>query len=423
MKSDSDSQQLIVSDRIPEIEREKWFLEIDAIYCADPLKSQTANGEVLSKLLPIKNQGGFRFRGTTVEPRLIMIYTSGEDIYWRDEVDNSLGVLLYYGDNKTPGVDLHKTKLHGNEILRNIFALSCSEDPKIREKLPPVLVFKKSKGRDVQFVGLAVPGIKGKPQKDWLTAVWGCNKKGERFQNYKSFFTILDTSSGCDKYPGRSGINLAWITDALKGKAFNSPFAPVEWKKYIEGKNYCALMCKAERTIKSREEQLPSTKNGQKMLETLQQFFIKKDHGYSFESFANNLAQFMDNAIVDISTTRPYKDGGFDGIGKYKIFSNSDNEVLVDFYLQAKCYKSDDAVGVADTARLISRIKDRQFGIMFTTSYLAKQAFQELIEDGHPIVLINGRIIIDYLQKELSINDPESLQNWLTKKYENEDNR
>jgi hypothetical protein len=183
------------------------------------------------------------------------------------------------------------------------------------------------------------------------------------------------------------------------------------------------VMCKAERTIKSREEQLPSTKNGQKMLETLQQFFIKKDHGYSFESFANNLAQFMDNAIVDISTTRPYKDGGFDGIGKYKIFSNSDNEVLVDFYLQAKCYKSDDAVGVADTARLISRIKDRQFGIMFTTSYLAKQAFQELIEDGHPIVLINGRIIIDYLQKELSINDPESLQNWLTKKYENEDNR
>ena len=86
--------------------------------------------------------------------------------------------------------------------------------------------------------------------------------------------------------------------------------------------------------------------------------------------------------------------------------------------MQAKCYNPETTpVAVKDTARLISRIKDRQFGVMFTTSYVATQAYQEIIEDGHPIVIINGRNIIEYIYDELEIRSIEKLEDWLKINY------
>lgn len=404
-----------VHDKINKDERINWQLYIDAIYKSDPSKKDMS-AEVLSKLLGVKNQGGFRYLGKTETPNLVILFTSGEDIYWRDELDSSVGLLLYYGDNKTPGTDLHKTKLHGNEILRYVFELASTNDVERRKRIPPILVFKKTTGRDVKFLGLAVPGIKGKPNKDWLTAVWGCNRNGDRFQNYKAYFTILNTSSGSD-YQSGFGINLAWLNDIETGNAFNSIHAPIEWKKYILRENYSVLVSKKEKFVKTKEEQLPVDNNKMEMLKCLQQYFYDKDRGYSFEKFAADLTQYMDSSVVDINVTRPYKDGGLDAEGRYRIFQNVENTVYVEFYLQAKCYKPTNAVVVSDTARLISRIKDRQFGIMFTTSYVATQAYEEILKDGHPIVIINGKNIIEYIFNELEIRTILDLEKWLLSNY------
>lgn len=404
-----------IHNKINKNERINWQLYIDAIYKSDSNR-KNFSAEVLSKLLGVKNQGGFRYLGKTEAPNLVILFTSGEDIYWRDELDSSLGVLLYYGDNKTPGTDLHKTKLHGNEILRYIFELSSSSDIDKRKKIPPILVFKKTTGRNVKFLGLAVPGIKGKPNKDWLTAVWGCNKNGDRFQNYKAYFTILNTSTGSE-YQNGFGINLAWINDIEVGEAYNSIHAPIEWKKYILKENYSVLVSKKEKFVKTKEEQLPDDCNKMKMLKFLQQYFYSKDRGYSFEKFAADLTQYMDDSVVDINVTRPYKDGGLDAEGRYRIFKNAENTVYVEFYLQAKCYAPANGVVVSDTARLISRIKNRQFGIMFTTSYVAKQAYEEILKDGHPIVIINGKNIIEYIFNELEIRTISELEKWLTNNY------
>ena len=69
---------------------------------------------------------------------------------------------------------------------------------------------------------------------------------------------------------------------------------------------------------------------------------------------------------------------------------------------------------MSDTARLISRIKNRQFGIMFTTSYVA---YEEILKDGHPIVIINGKNIIEYIFNELEIRTISELEKWLTNNY------
>lgn len=404
-----------VYEKIEKDKRHEWKLYVDAVYKANP-KKKNMSAEVLSKLLGVKNQGGFRYLGKTSTPKLVVLFSSGEDIHWQDEIDNTLGIFLYYGDNKIPGNDLHKTKLHGNEILRYVFSLAASDDFEERKQIPPILVFKKAGGRDVKFLGLAVPGIKGKPTKDWLTAVWGCDVNGDRFQNYKSYFTIVNTSSGNDIESG-FGIDLAWLNDIETGKAFESKYAPKEWKKYILKKKYSPLISRALAYNKGLKNQLPSDPVKLEMLDALHDYFIKKDRGYSFEQFAADIVECLDDAVVSIDVTRPYKDGGFDAEGRYRIFKNVENSIFVEFYMQAKCYARSNRITVSDTARLISRIKNRQFGIMVTTSEVATQAYNEVIEDGHPIVFINGNNIIEYLFNECEIRSVKALKRWLSEQY------
>lgn len=405
-----------VYKKIEKADRQNWKLYVDAIYKADPTIPDI-RAEVLSKLIGVKNQGGFRYLGKTETPNLVVLFSTGKSIYWRDEMDTSLGIFLYYGDNDTPGKDLHKTSLHGNEILRYIFSLAASDDFETRKQIPPVLVFtNQGSGRDTKFLGLAVPGIKGKPGKDWLTAVWGCNKEGDRFQNYKSYFTILNTSTGSDAEEG-AGINLSWLNDIENGNAFDSIYAPKVWKDYIKKRKYAPLLSRVLAYKVGIEAQMPQDQEKAKMLETIHDYFIEKDRGYSFEQFAADIVESLDDAVVSIETTRPFKDGGFDAEGRYKIFKSVENSVFVEFYMQAKCYSKKTAVGVADTARLISRIKDRQFGIMVTTSYIANQAYKEVREDGHPIVFINGKNIIDYIYNECEIRTVEMLKKWLKLNY------
>ena len=107
--------------------------------------------------------------------------------------------------------------------------------------------------------------------------------------------------------------------------------------------------------------------------------------------------------IVD-QITRGVIDGGRDAIGRY-LLGLSDDPIYVDFSLEAKCYRplldggSPNTIGVKEVSRLISRIKHRQFGVLVTTSVVARQAYQEVREDRHPIIFISGRDITEILIK------------------------
>jgi hypothetical protein len=37
---------------------------------------------------------------------------------WPDHLDPRTGIVVYYGDNRSPGRELHKSPRHGNLILR-----------------------------------------------------------------------------------------------------------------------------------------------------------------------------------------------------------------------------------------------------------------------------------------------------------------
>lgn len=413
-------QEIEVFEKISEKDRASVHLYIDAIYKANPNVSNLG-AEVLSKLLSVGNQGGFRYKGSTDCPKLIALFTSGEDIYWRDELDISLGLFLYYGDQKTPGKDLHDTKLKGNLILKNTFLRAFSDNPEERKKIPPIFVFKKVRGRDVQFLGLAVPGINGRPEKDWLTAVWGADRNGKRFLNYKSFFTILNTANGSLAEKDNPGISLAWLTDIEEGKAYDSDYAPIEWKNYIDKSRFKSLITIQEKYVKTKEEQLPASTDAVKveMLKSIHKHFIEKDRGYSFEEFACKMVSQLDENVERIDVTSPYRDGGIDGVGTYKVFTKGTKSVSVEFYMQAKCYDPfGGGLGVKDTSRLISRIKNRQFGVLVTTSYICNQAYEEVLEDNHPVVFITGKNIVDLIFERLEIRTVETLKKWLIDEFD-----
>ena len=62
-------------------------------------------------------------------------------------------------------------------------------------------------------------------------------------------------------------------------------------------------------------------------------------------------------------------------------------------------------------SRLISRIRYRQFGVLVTTSYVHKQAYQEVVDDGHPILIVTAADIAAILRRNSIYTD--NINEWL----------
>jgi hypothetical protein len=270
----------------------------------------------------------------------------------------------------------------------------------------------------VKFKGLAVPGLEGASGTEDLVAIWKTTR-GNRFQNYIATFTILDVPV----------ISREWIEDIRRGDP-SSKNAPQAWLDFIEKGHYTPLVSEPTTIIRSDEEQLPSNKLGKEILSTVWQYFDhankeeKKRRAHIFEVFAAKIFQLHDKNVIVDEVTRGSVDGGRDAIGRYTLGLNSD-PIFVEYALEAKCYQpgisKDKAnrVGVKEVARLISRLRHRQFGVLVTTSTVHKQAYKEVREDKHPVIFISGGDIaeilikagfntksrvLDYLQSECPLN-------------------
>lgn len=379
-------------------------LLVDTVYQSGATNNLTS--EVLSKLLHVGNSGGFRKCKKLVNGKKVndvgyaCIFSTGEELEWRDEIDRTLGRFTYWGDNRKAGNPITRTSLGGNALLQKMFeSLSVG----IRKTIPPIFVFQKYCGRDVIFLGLAVPGDRRIRPQDSLVAVWAQNSEG-RYQNYKAIFTILDIPT----------IDRRWLDDLESGSGYDSIYAPKVWKTWVDKGEYKPLITdKNPIQYRRAHEQLPAPGSSEyAMLEKIIDYF---DDPYGFEECACKIAQMMDSNIISIDQTRRIRDGGRDGVGKYRV-GPKDGGIELEFALEAKRYNMNNAVGVKETARLISRIKNRQFGIFVTTSYVGMQAYKEIVEDQHPIIILSGGDIVDILMNA-GINSVEMLQLWLDSNF------
>lgn len=369
-------------------ELNKSDLIIDAIY--EGGNAGNAGDDPISKLLlGTGNQGGFRLVGPKKNRRWIVLYTSGEDTNWPDTLDTLTGTFTYYGDNKKPGQELHATSKGGNAELRDIFAARHASGNEC--DVPPIFVFRKfptdKSARSVQFLGLAVPGTANMQETEDLITVWK-SADGKRFQNYRATFTILDIAT----------ISRQWIKDLQEG-VVHSKKAPTVWSVWSNKKVFKPLIAIPTSLTRSAQSQRPHTATEALILKTVWDYFGAPSDGHSgahaFEHFAAWVFSLTDNRVVIDEVTRRSLDHGRDAVGHYKLGLDAD-PIVVDFALEAKCYepglngRKANTIGVKETSRLISRLLHRQFGVLVTTSVIAEQAYAEIREDKHPVILIAG---------------------------------
>lgn len=347
----------------------------------------------IGKILPVGNQGGFRFAGSETNLKYLILYTSGEDSEWPDSIDIETGVFKYYGDNKKPGNDLHSTKKKGNLILKSLFdSLHSVNNP--RKNIPPIFIFEKTptknSQRSVRFRGLCVPGTINHDSTQDLIAVWK-SSNSLRFQNYAAFFTILNIPR----------ISRKWLDDLNFGNRVTTN-TPAEYLNFIDKGKYKPLLSEKSVSIRTLSEQLPQSEFQKDLLKIIFNYFEKSPR--TFEFFAADIFMMSNANVIIDEVTRGVKDGGRDAVGRLKIGLDID-PIFSEFSLEAKCYNPGlngtkiNTVGVKETSRLISRIKNRHFGVLVTTSAVAAEAYKEVRSDGHPIIFICGldivRILID----------------------------
>ena len=188
-------------------------LVVDREYLGGPPQSMT--GDPIGRLLPVGMLGGFRYRGRREAPLLVVLTTSGAAPDWPDSLDLSSGTFRYYGDNRSPGADLHKSPRSGNLVLRHTFELAHgnSED---RHKVPPYFLFASTgKGRNHVFLGVLAPGAADLAADEDLVAVWR-ERDRKRFQNYRAQFTVLYIATAPRQ----------WLADILSGNPMASTCPP-----------------------------------------------------------------------------------------------------------------------------------------------------------------------------------------------------
>lgn len=373
-------------------------LVVDHVYKGS--RNGNASDDPLPSLLGVDNGAGFRHLGKrpNIETlKMLVLKSNLNDSDWPDHLDTETGLFIYYGDNKSVR-EIHDTPREGNLILRNLFDARHSTNS--FEHFPPILLFGGTgEYRDVRFLGLAVPGAQNLGPDDDLVAIWrSTGSENLRFQNYRATFTILDVPV----------VKREWISDIQKGIAVTSKHAPRGWLDWVKNRKFNPLYSPHSIEIRSKEQQIPRDKDSVKLLALVYEKY--KDNPVKFENCAVEIARLSMPNIGDCEITRPWRDGGRDAIGRYRI-GIGPGSIDVEFALEAKCYKLDSGVGVKDLSRLLSRLRHRQFGILVTTSYLSIQAYSELKEDSHPVVLITSIDIVNILRDR--IGPIESISRWL----------
>lgn len=358
------------------------------------------NDDVISKLMKVGNAKGIRAKNTlnSRKKAYIVLYTSNEEIDWPDLLYPETGKFKYYGDNKTHGFKIDSKP--GNKILESIF------NEKNRHNIPPVFIFAKhptnSSNRSIKFLGLAVPEDINLGKDNSLKAVWRTSNN-ERFLNYEAHFTILNTKS----------INRKWLEYLIKDEPLNNQYAPKSWIKYVENGLSEGIILKAPKIIEYRNKtnQLPSNDKDKKKLDIIYNFY--KHNPYDFEHFAAKLVRLLDNNYSEFEVTQQRKDGGYDAFGSYTL-GHKDHYIRLRCLLEAKCYnyKTDTAVPLKAISRFISRLRHNDIGLFVTTSFISSSTYKEIIDDGHPIIIISGKDIIDILEKN-HYNSEESITKFL----------
>jgi hypothetical protein len=250
------------------------------------------------------------------------------------------------------------------------------------------------------FKGMAVPGTSYLSRGEDLIAIWRVTD-GQRFQNYRASFTILNEAK----------ISGDWVREVFSKRRIDltDSRVPRTFLNWIDKGKYAPLTADRDNSARSIIDQLPQAGLAEELVLSILNHC--KSDPFLFEPIAAEIWKLSCMQQMEYELTRRYRDGGRDAVG-FLILGPLADPIKVSFALEAKCYALKNRVGVKDTSRLISRIKHREFGVLVTTSAVDSQAYKEIREDNHPIVIFSGSDIAETLIK-CGINSQVKCENWL----------
>lgn len=178
----------------------------------------------------VGNRGGFRkstkeLNGkNTKEIAFVIIFSTGKIKEWPNTYDKLTGTFIYYGDNKEPGNHYLNTKQKGNAWLKDIFEKAYGPSD-ARKTIPPMFVFESTGvGLNVEFLGVAVPGVKGKTH-DQTLELKTFGEASNQFKNYKAHLTMINLEP--------EGVSREWLAQLKDINGDNQKYAPKEWINFL----------------------------------------------------------------------------------------------------------------------------------------------------------------------------------------------
>lgn len=193
-------------------------------FANEPLSRLFRFGEGLRGL---GNQGGIRramVEGKATlgrEEAFTILLDTGKQAEWQNHHNLASGVLVYYGDNQTPGKDFRDTKQRGNETFMKYFGRAYYSE---ESHHAPFFYFERV-GRDVRYVGLALPHVDGMTLDEALyRKTFHHMESGATYENLVARFTVLPIW-----IPGE------WLLDLKLGME-ESVHEPTAWRTFRQNR-------------------------------------------------------------------------------------------------------------------------------------------------------------------------------------------
>lgn len=131
----------------------------------------------------------------------------------------------------------------------------------------------------------------------------------------------------------------------------------------------------------------------EKLDEYLNDFVICFKTGYDFEEFLK--IYLGELGFDEIQITKRSRDGGIDLIAVRNGVGNFSDADVVNYYIQAKRYKSSKKINVKTLRELKGVIPFGHKGMLITTSSFTKDIDKESMNDiSKPIILVDGKMLL-----------------------------
>lgn len=322
---------------------------------------------------------------------------------WSDDYDPNHGRVIYYGDNKTPGMNPLDKKLN-NPILLNLLDVyrSSSSEERLNYGVPCIFFERVKVGNRIKgnlmFQGF---GIVEKAER-----VIQNTNDNEKFINYKFTFCVFSLKHEHDNFDWQ------WIIDrcnpSLTAEEANRN-APESWKTWIKyGSTYLSKVRRnnASQIILNPYDQiLPPNSEEYELLSDIYQYYstyAKDDFGWLGIDVTRRVLEKNGIECSDIGRVSHHANSRR---SEFNMHLNIGDQPLTGIDLrilgQADCTDPAQQAGDYDISKETDSLKSGLIGSFVTTSYFSQETQKKIQEYRSPIMLINGKIIAQTVREQL----------------------